>query len=211
MKAFFINLFVFFYFGILFSQSNYEQKIRQYQKNQTETFLNKKTSPLADKDLENFRALPYFPINQNYRVIAYFKRTPLAPYFVIKTTTRRKPLYQKYGIATFFLNGTKLELSIYQSYTDKYNLVDNQSLFLPFKDRSNGEESYEGGRYLNVYISDILKGRIVLDFNKSYNPYCAYNYEYSCPLPPIENHLDIAVLAGIKKGLLKRDRYSLKN
>jgi len=204
MKVFFTSLFVFFYFGILFSQSNYEQQIRQYQKNQTATFQNKKISPLSEKDLKNFSALPYFPIDQNYRIIASFKRTPIAPYFVIKTTTHRKPLYQKYGIATFFLNGTKLELSIYQSYTDKYSLVDNQSLFLPFKDRSNGEESYEGGRYLNVYISDILKDQIVLDFNKSYNPYCAYNYQYSCPLPPIENHLNIAVLAGIKKGLLKK-------
>ena len=203
MKTFLTSLFVFFHFALLFSQSNYEQKIRQYQKNQTETFQNKKTSPLTDQDLKNFRALPYFPIDRNYRVIASFKRTPLAPYFVIKTTTHRKPLYQKYGIATFVLNGTKLELSMYQSYTDKHNFINNQALFLPFKDTSNEEESYEGGRYLNVYISDIVNDRIVLDFNKSYNPYCAYNYQYSCPLPPVENHLNTAILAGIKKGVLK--------
>jgi uncharacterized protein (DUF1684 family) len=203
MKIMLTYLLVFLHFGILFSQNNYEQKIKQYQKSQIAVFQNKKKSPLTANDLKNFKALPYFPIDINYRIIASFERTPLAPYFIMETTTRRKPLYQKYGIATFILNGTKQELSIYQSYTDKHSLQNNQLLFLPFKDRSNGKESYAAGRYLNVSIADIFNNQIVLDFNKSYNPYCAYNYQYSCPLPPIENHMSVAVLAGVKKGILK--------
>jgi uncharacterized protein (DUF1684 family) len=188
---------------MLFSQSNYKEKIRQYQKNQTETFRDENTSPLTRKDLKEFKTLPFFPINPNYRIVADFKRTPSAPYFVMNTTTRRKPLYQKYGIASFVLNGTKLTLSIYQSYNDKHSLVNNKALFLPFKDRSNGAASYEGGRYLTISMNAIAKDRIVLDFNKSFNPYCAYNSQYSCPLSPLENHLDIAILAGMKKGILK--------
>ena len=72
-------------------------------------------------------------------------------------------------------------------------------LFLPFKDKTNANGSYGGGRYIDIKISDIENGKVILDFNKAYNPWCAYSDGYSCPIPPKENHLKIAVTAGEKE------------
>ena len=72
-------------------------------------------------------------------------------------------------------------------------------LFIPFADATTSNETYEGGRYIDLNISDIKDGIIIIDFNKAYNPYCAYDHDYSCPLPPKENHITIAVRAGEKR------------
>ena len=71
-------------------------------------------------------------------------------------------------------------------------------LFIPFKDLTNGKESYGGGRYIDLRMRQLDKDKVILDFNKSYNPYCAFSEEYSCPIPPKENHLTIAIEAGEK-------------
>lgn len=94
----------------------------------------------------------------------------------------------------FTLNGKALELNVYQS---RKNYQTDKRLFLLFTDLTSGNESYGGGRYIDLRIPD--DDEVILDFNKSYNPYCAYNYNYSCPIPPAENHLDISVKAGVKK------------
>ena len=114
------------------------------------------------------------------------------------TTTDRLPLYRKYGIATFTLNNKKLELSLYQHQTTSTSYSDENLLFLPYKDTSNGTTSYGGGRYIDIETPKKDNNTIIIDFNKSYNPYCAYNYKFSCPIPPIENNLPIAILAGVK-------------
>jgi len=164
---------------------------------------NKDNSPLSNKDVKSFKGLPFYKWDKNYVVVASLKLTPDAPLFKMATTSNRTPLYQQYAIATFILNGQKQELKIYQSQDSKFNFDYKDYLFLPFKDTTNGTETYEGGRYVDVFISNIINNTIVIDFNKAYNPYCAYNHNYSCPVPPTENHLDIAINAGIKKGLLK--------
>jgi uncharacterized protein len=120
------------------------------------------------------------------------------------TTTDRAPLYQQYAIVSFILNGKKEALRIYQSQDSKFNFEYKDYLFLPFKDTTNGTSTYEGGRYIDVFISNIINKTIVLDFNKAYNPYCAYNHDYSCPIPPLENHLNSAIKAGVKKGLIQK-------
>jgi uncharacterized protein len=80
------------------------------------------------------------------------------------------------------------------------------NLFLPFKDHTNGEESYGGGRYINLYTTDIQDGKIEIDLNTCYNPWCAYSDGYNCPIPPKENHLEMEVRAGEKnfKGSYKK-------
>ena len=70
-------------------------------------------------------------------------------------------------------------------------------MFLPFSDLTNGKESYIGGRYIDIEIQDAAVWEI--DFNKAYNPYCAYNHKYSCPIVPLENDLEVAIYAGVKK------------
>ena len=115
----------------------------------------------------------------------------------MKTTTNRLPKYEVYGIASFELNGNGYQLNIYQSHrlreTDEYK----NYLFLPFNDLTNGDETYGGGRFIDLEIPD--NDSIIIDFNKAYNPYCAYNPKYSCPIPPEENDLDVHISAGIKK------------
>jgi uncharacterized protein (DUF1684 family) len=164
---------------------------------------NSETSPLSRPEVKVFKGLPFYQWKKEYVVMASIKRTANAPLFKMATTTNRAPLYQEYAIATFILNGQKEELRIYQSQDSKFNFEYKDYLFLPFKDTTNGTETYEGGRYVDVFISNISNNTIIIDFNKAYNPYCAYNHEYSCPIPPSENHLSTAIKAGVKKGLLR--------
>ena len=159
------------------------------------------------KEQNSFGINPYdkktfnlnFDIDKNYLVEASLELTPNAPIFEMQTTTVRLPLYKKYGIARFTLNGKKCELSVYQSLDLMTSLDYANYLFLPFTDNTSGNESYGGGRYMDVMTTDITEENTVfLNFNNTYNPYCAYNDKYSCPLTPRKNHLDLEIKAGIK-------------
>jgi len=114
----------------------------------------------------------------------------------MKTTTDRLPIYRKYGEARFKLGGKDQVLSIFQNLGLMEDPEYEDYLFVPFTDETNGSESYGGGRYLDVEMPE--GDRMIINFNKAYNPYCAYNAKYSCPIPPAENHLDIEVKAGVK-------------
>jgi uncharacterized protein (DUF1684 family) len=115
------------------------------------------------------------------------------------TTTYRKPLYIKYGTITYTLDRIEQSLSIYQNKDLVKNPLYIDYLFLPFTDKTSGNDSYGGGRYLDILTTDEKSdGTIVLDFNKSYNPYCAYSDKFSCPLTPKENTLSIKILAGVR-------------
>jgi uncharacterized protein (DUF1684 family) len=186
--------------SILTSAQTEKDAIR-FQEKLNRQYSNKNASPLNSEQFRFFKELPFFSWKKEYVVLANLELTPKSPLFTIDTNTDSNPLYQQYAIATFILKGQKEELRIYQSQESKFSLEYKNFLFLPFKDLSNGKESYESGRYLDVYISDIINNQIVLDFNKAYNPYCAYNNRYSCPIPPKENHLNILIPAGVKKGI----------
>ena len=129
-------------------------------------------------------------------VKAKFERTPDETPFEMKTTTDRLPVYVKYGVVTFTLKGNEYHLNLYQNQ----DLIKKEGyedyLFMPFLDDTNGEESYGGGRYIDLGFPD--GNEMVIDFNKAYNPYCAYNEKYSCPVVPRENYLDLRVEAGVK-------------
>lgn len=200
----FILLFLFFFVTFLNAQKNHFSEIKTYQKKLNDSYANKSQSPLEAADLKTFKGLPFFAVSEKYTVKATLVLTPKAPIFVMKTSTKRKPLYQQYAIATFFIDGKKQELRIYQSQESKFNLQYKDYLFIPFKDKTNGSSTYGGGRFIDLFISDIKNNEIIIDFNKAYNPYCAYNHNYSCPIPPFENHLKIAIYAGVKNGLLKK-------
>lgn len=154
------------------------------------------TSPLKDKDRKTFKGLDFFKFDSVFVVKAKFTRTPNEEVFKMKTTTSRLPEYVKYGEVEFELEGEKRQLNIYQNQ----GLIKKEGyedyLFLPFLDNTNGEESYGGGRYIDMRIPE--GDEIVIDFNKAYNPYCAYNERYSCPIVPRENYLDLEIKAGVK-------------
>jgi uncharacterized protein (DUF1684 family) len=111
-----------------------------------------------------------------------------------------KKLYRIYGKAHFSLHDTVVTLNIYQSQELMQMAQYKDDLFIPFTDATSGVETYEGGRYFDFTIHDIKDNSLVIDFNKAYNPYCAYvSRVYSCPIPPKENHLAIAIKAGERK------------
>jgi len=174
---------------------NYHAELAAYQESQNAAFADTNTSPLTKEDIAHFEGLKFFPGDKKYCVEAIFILTPGASSFLMPTTTERVVEYRKYGVAQFTLDGKEYVLSIYQNQEIKYKEEYKNHLFLPFKDLTNGRESYGGGRYINLTIPE--GDKVTIDFNKSYNPYCAYNSRYSCPIPPDENHLDIEIRAGV--------------
>lgn len=168
----------------------------KWQKKMNADFKDASKSPLKAKDLKKFKGLVFFKYDENFKVEAKFERKPNAEWFNMKTTTNRVSKERVYGIATFNLNGKVHKLNIYQG-EDNMNSEDYKDyLFLPFLDNTNGETSYAGGRYIGLTIPE--GNTIVIDFNEAYNPYCAYNKKYSCPIVPRVNYLDVKVEAGVK-------------
>ncbi|MGC1204133.1 MAG: DUF1684 domain-containing protein [Flavobacteriaceae bacterium] len=168
----------------------------EFQKAQNAKFKDATTSPLKDKDRKNFEGLDFFKFDSTYIVKALLNRTPNSEWFNMKTTTSRVSKERVYGVLTFKLNGNERQLNIYQG-EDLLTEDDYEDyLFLPFLDETNGLESYGGGRYINVRIPE--GDTMIIDFNKSYNPFCAYNDKYSCPIVPRENYLKTRIEAGVK-------------
>lgn len=160
-------------------------------------FLSDTRSPLTAQDTG---LLDFYPPDPAWRISARVERTPEAQPFDMPTYSGRTKPFVRYAVVHFEVAGVARRLSLYQNL----NLVQQEAykdyLFLPFKDHSNGGATYGGGRYLDFRLGDIAADGIIrLDFNKAYNPWCAYSDGYNCPVPPAENHLEFAVEAGEKQ------------
>lgn len=185
-------------FGFGFAQAQFDlASIEKFQKELNAEYANAKTSPLLPEDLKDFQSLDFYPADEKFYVVAKFIRTENEQPFEMKTTTARKPVYVKYGEAHFSIDGQDFKLNIYSNIELSKKKEYKDYLFLPFSDLTCGNESYIGGRYLDLEIPQ--GNTIVIDFNRSYNPYCAYNPKYSCPIVPLENDLKIEIRAGVKK------------
>lgn len=185
--------FLFIIFSLFLNAQSEKENISAIKKFQNELnakYLNSKESPLRGDNLKNFKQHPFFPINLKYRVKAKLKKIENPVPFELPTSSGHFQKYQEYGIAEFELDGKKYALTIYQNLRliemDKYR----DHLFLPFRDETNEKETYGGGKYMDLKIP---KGEeIVLDFNQSYQPFCAYNaLDYSCPIVPEKNKLPV--------------------
>ncbi|RED96674.1 DUF1684 domain-containing protein [Marinoscillum furvescens] len=179
------------------NSEDYVQSIKEWQEELNDSYKDPEESPLPKKARKKFKGLDYFPIAPKYRVEAILELTPDAEPFMMPTTSGTKPIYVKYGIATFEIDGQSFQLSLYQNLQLKTTEEYADYLFAPFTDLTSGNESYGGGRYMDLRMQD-TPGTIILDFNKSYNPYCAYSDNYSCPIPPRENDLALEIKAGVK-------------
>ena len=181
-----------------FGQEKFDSaSVEKFQKELNTEYADAKTSPLPAEDLAVFKTLDFYPINEKFFVTAKFIRTEDEKPFEMKTSTDRKPLYVKYGEAHFTIDGLNYKLNIYRNIELSKKEEYKDYLFLPFSDLTSGNESYIGGKYIDMKTP---KGEtIVIDFNTSYNPYCAYNNKYSCPKVPLENDLNIEIKAGVKK------------
>lgn len=153
-------------------------------------------SPLKETDRLAFDKIDFFQLQLDHAVMAKIELIDTAKPFAMATTTGRPAIYQKYALLKFKLKGKNDQLYVYESHRLKSMEGYEDYLFLPFSDESNGQESYGGGRFIS--LSKVKSDSILVDFNQAYNPYCAYNPKYSCPIPPKENHLNIKVLAGVK-------------
>lgn len=151
-------------------------------------------SPLTEDQKARFTGLAYYPGDPTLCVEASFARSDEPQTFAMPTFDDRTIPFRRYGTFTFAIDGTTATLAAFQ----RMDLPDErrQWLLIPFRDATNGRETYDGGRYLEV---DLPAGaNTVLDFNRASNPWCAYNPKFACPIPPAENRLAIPIEAGEK-------------
>ncbi len=206
MKFFFhfyiLLIFILSTHNILAQHTN-PKKIKQHKK-QIESFRKQKDADyripkktmLTSELLKDFKGLKYFPIDYNYNVKAKLTRLESLPKIKIKTSTGKVSKYVIYGILSFNINGKSLQLNVYQSARLVGSFRTRDALFVPFTDKTSGKETYSGGRYL---VLDIPTGNTLnLDFNMAYNPFCVYNPNHSCPIPPSENDLPVRIPVGEK-------------
>lgn len=144
-------------------------------------------SPIQDRI--DFEGLAYYDPDPDYRYFLRLQPADTQEELVFQTSTGDEQIYYRLGTVEFEVEGKPASLAIYQS-------PHHDGLFLPFRDATSGTETYGGGRYLEPH--DLGGGDLLVDFNLAYNPFCAYSGAYSCPLPPFENHLKVAIRAGEK-------------
>jgi len=172
-----------------FAQSSYQDSINSYIKNYITTHEVVKG--------DDRKQMHFFDVNEKYRVTAKFEKAQTDQWFEMPTSGRIKKVFRVYGVLSFKINDTLVKLNLYQSQGLMSNDQYKNYLFLPFTDATTGAETYESGRYIDLQTSDIKNNEVVIDFNKAYNPYCAYvSGVYNCPIPPAANHLPVAILAG---------------
>lgn len=180
-----------------FNTKNYSDELKKERKLKDIEMLTDEHSPIAKDAKASFKYLNYYKPNLEFRKEASFKRFDQALHFLMKTTTDRLPEYSLYGTITFSHKGKDYSLNVYQNIELVKKPGYEKHLFIPFNDKTNGKETYGGGRFIDV--NETGDDSIIIDFNKAYNPYCAYNHKYSCPIPPEENYLQLKIKAGEKK------------
>ena len=199
---FFIGL-VFVFSSCTFEEDNTliydESTIIERRKELDDFFKNDPSSPLKQIQKEGFAGMQYFAPSEDFAFYAEFKlisKPDTVQLLTSKGSEKRAML--RYGIFTFHeQDGSTYTLTGFRSLNQQDGVI-----FIPFKDKTNGFDSYEAGRYLEVEESSD-NGEYLLDFNKAYNPYCAYNKEYVCPLVPKDNILTMSIKAGEKRPIFQ--------
>ncbi len=154
-------------------------------------------SPIPDENLNQFQGLSYFDVDPDYRLFVDMIRYDHPDSFDLITSQGEQRPAIRYGKVRFTLQKRQQDLQVYQLLDIREQYPNH--LFLPFLDKTSGQETYGGGRYVELEADSSVAGRYILDFNLAYNPLCAYGRTiYRCPVPPQENRLDIAVRAGEK-------------
>ncbi len=144
-------------------------------------------SPLTPAQKRDFKGLDYFPENTALRLEVDVETSQTSETIMIDTTGGQPQTYQRFGRFKFLVDGQSAELTIYKN---------QNGYFLPFVDNLAGKETYPAGRYLEP--EKLPNGKFIVDFNLAYNPYCAYNEKWSCPITPAENRLKVSIRAGEK-------------
>ncbi|WP_295790610.1 DUF1684 domain-containing protein [Mucilaginibacter sp.] len=181
--------------GLSCSAQDYSTQIAKFRQQYKDDFLTDNNSPLKKDDLALLR---FYDADSTYRVTATVEVLLNQPGFIMPVFSGTGREYVKYAALKFTLKGKSMQLSLYRSVSLAKLPQYKDYLFLPFADETNGTTTYGGGRYIDMRTGDIKGNTAVVDFNKAYNPYCAFAAGYSCPKPPDENRLEAAIEAGEK-------------
>jgi uncharacterized protein (DUF1684 family) len=161
--------------------------LQEFRKMKDEFFAHDGQSPLTPGQKKVFKGLKYFEPNPSLNLEVTVREFPDKQHIEMQTTTGDTQVYLRYGSFVFMVDDQTAELTIYQS---------ESGWFLPFVDSLAGKETYPAGRYLEP--EPLGDDRFMVDFNQAYNPYCAYNDYWSCPLTPFENRIKVPIRAGEK-------------
>ena len=171
---------------------SYEEEIAAWRADKDRFMRESRESPIEPAQRPTFPQLVYFPTNPEYRVPAALAVARGADILEMPTSTGQRRKMQRIGALEFTLKGQPLKLTAFAEATD----TSLQRLFVPFGDRTNGNETYPGGRYLD--LDRTATGIYDLDFNRAYHPFCLFNASYDCPIPPRENRLSVPIRSGEK-------------
>jgi uncharacterized protein (DUF1684 family) len=161
--------------------------LEEFRHQKDDFFKQSPQSPLSPEQRAAFTGLRYFDENPDLRMEVEVERFSQDEQVQIQTNTGDVQTYERYGRFKFEVNGQTAQLTVYRN---------ENGFFLPFADAQAGKETYGAGRYLEPEPAG--GGRLYVDFNLAYNPYCAYNANWSCPITPAENRIKVAVQAGEK-------------
>lgn len=171
--------------------------VERFRDGRDKEFRNPRYTPLTQADFANFKGLKYFEATEKYAVKARFEKTDDPQLFTMPTSIGASRKYIKYGVLKFELDGQAFSLTVFKSEVESKVADYKDLLFVPFRDLTNGKETYGAGRYLDIRIPS--SGEVILNFNLAYNPNCAYGSDrFSCAIPPKENFLQIEIKAGEK-------------
>ncbi len=175
--------------GLIHAQQSYPDSIQSFRVKYLDDLY-----PIIKADTAHIR---FYPVNAAFKVKARVTLLQDQPVFKLATSSGKTKEARKYALLHFRLKGKNYSLYAYQLLGLMNKEETAQHLFLPFTDGSSGGESYGGGRYIDLEIDDIQADQTVtIDFNKAYNPYCAFTTGYNCPVPPRENALPVSIKAG---------------
>lgn len=149
-------------------------------------------SPVPADKRATFPPLSYFPVDPSYRIPASLQPAPSGPVVEMPTSTGQLRRMRRVGTLAFTLKGQPLSIGAFVEADQR----DMNRLFVPFGDRTNGVETYQGGRYLELERTPT--GLYDLDFNRAFHPFCLFNPSYDCPYPPPESRLKVPIHAGEK-------------
>ncbi|MGY2133587.1 DUF1684 domain-containing protein [Hymenobacter sp. HD11105] len=178
---------------LVLNDEQYVARIEKARHAKDDEFRRVQGSPLSAEQRQVFDSLHYYAPNKTYRITAQFEFFPVRDTIAMRLTDGKAEKYLRWGRASFEWQKEAQRLTVFR----KANGPDT-TLFIPFTDKTNGFDTYGGGRYLDAEPVAEGDDEIVLDFNTAYNPFCAYNASFACPVPPAENILSVYIKAGEK-------------
>jgi len=178
------------------AQTSFVDQLSRHRETYKKDLLAASGGPLTEEG--DLAYVQFYAPDSTYRITASVERIPNAQPFEMPTYNGKTRPHVAYALLSFRINGKPQQLTLYRNLNAIRLPQFRDYLFLPFKDATSGTETYGGGRYLDLRVGDIQNGQVTLDFNKAYNPYCAFVEGYPCPIPPKNNVLSVPIKAGEK-------------